>query len=278
MSTRARRAVQGTAAVLLVVSSLAACGGVGERFIRGLVPPDADALARRTITAVASGDTATLHRVLLVGSNPPAGLADSVFALRAQFASDRPDTMRLVGAEVLRMRGVRYTRAVYEVHTPPMAGAAAGRWTAVQIGLAQELGVTLVNAIRAQPIPDALERVNAFDAPGKGAMQWLALAAALAVVAYTLVAAVTVARTPMPKRWWWALLALVGAGRIAVNWTTGDLAAQPFYGQVFGAGAVRDGLVGPWFITLSLPLGAWLALRHRRAALAPPGVRSTAVT
>ena len=250
------------------VLALLGCGGSGERVARGLVPPAADTLARATITAVARGDTAAVRRVLLVGATSPPDLADSLFALRAYFASDQPDSVRLVGAEVLRTRGVRYTRAVYAVHTPPAPGAAAGRWAAVELGLAQELGVTLVTRIHAQAIPDGPERVGAFGAPN-GVMQWVAALAALGVAAYTVTAAVRVARTPMPKRGWWVACALVGAGRFGVNWATGDLVVQPFSAQLIGVGAVRPGLTGPWLVFVSLPIGAWLALRRRRQALHP---------
>lgn len=252
------------------VLALVACGGSGERLAHGLVPPAADTVARATITAVARGDTAAVRRVLLVGATPPPGLADSLFALRAYFASDQPDSLRLVAAEVLRSRGVRYTRAVYAVYTSAAHGTAGGRWAAVEVDLAQELGVTVVTGIHARAIPDAPERAGALGAPD-GLTQWLAALAALAVAAYTVMSAVRIARTPMPKRGWWAACALVGVGRFGVNWSTGDLVVQPITLQLLGVGAERPGVTAPWFVFVSLPIGAWLALRTRRRALHADG-------
>jgi hypothetical protein len=70
----------------------------------------------------------------------------------------------------------------------------------------------------------------------------------------------------MPRRWLWALFALFGVGSFAMNWTTGAVSSSLFSFQLIGS-IQRVGLAGPWFISVSFPLGAIVALRKRSQAL-----------
>jgi hypothetical protein len=93
------------------------------------------------------------------------------------------------------------------------------------------------------------------------------LLAAVAVAAFALWTAVVVARTPMPKRWGWAAIALLGVGQLAINWTTGETTATIFAVPLPGASMARNSLTGPWMIAVSFPVGAILALLRRHRAL-----------
>jgi hypothetical protein len=81
-------------------------------------------------------------------------------------------------------------------------------------------------------------------------------------------AAVQVVRSPLKRRWLWVIVALIGFGKFGIEWGTGKVTQQWMAIQLFGAGIERHGLYGPWWIYLSMPGGAFLALDRRRRSLA----------
>ena len=85
---------------------------------------------------------------------------------------------------------------------------------------------------------------------------------------FSLGTATQVARTPMPWRWWWAFVALLGAGTLVLNWTTGEVFMKGLNIQLFGVGFTRQGLAGPWVLSVAFPAGALVALERRRRFLA----------
>jgi hypothetical protein len=100
---------------------------------------------------------------------------------------------------------------------------------------------------------------------------------ALFNVGLSLWAAVMVVRSRMPRRWLWALLACVGFGRMQIPWHGGDVNEQFIALQFFGAGFQRQGFIGPWWVYVSFPGGAILALqRLRKRAPAPVATQDAA--
>jgi hypothetical protein len=89
------------------------------------------------------------------------------------------------------------------------------------------------------------------------------------IVPLLIIAAVVLCiRTPVPKRkWLWILFILMGVVRFKLYWTDGNLSIIPGL-QLLGAGYVRIGLLGPWFLSASLPIGAIAFLLRRRKWLA----------
>jgi hypothetical protein len=101
---------------------------------------------------------------------------------------------------------------------------------------------------------------------------------AIGVAAFTLWAAFAVARTPMPRRWAWVVVALLGIGKLAINWTTGETSTHLLSLPLFGGSVGRNGLFGPWIVACSFPLGAILALRRRHRVLRETAIASAAVS
>jgi len=72
-------------------------------------------------------------------------------------------------------------------------------------------------------------------------------------------------RTPFKGRKWpWVLFILVGIGRIAVNWSTGDWFISPVHFQLLGA-SISAPFYGPWTVAVSIPLGAIMFLIMRNS-------------
>jgi hypothetical protein len=92
----------------------------------------------------------------------------------------------------------------------------------------------------------------------------LALAAACAL--FSLGAALAAALTRMPRRWLWALAALVGVTKLTVDWSTGTWQWAPLQFVLFSAGVIRPGPLANWLVTVAFPLGPLLAMQRVRRA------------
>lgn len=243
---------------LVVLMLVVACSP--RSLLRRLAPPEADRFARTFIERLRTGDT-TAVRSLSPRLGLVRGAPDSLAALRRHFAPGVPDSVALVGARVQQVGSVTWRVMNYQLHS-------SGGWTQVQLVLAEEQGFRYVDGVDVVQTPTSLQRVHRFALRGKSIFHYLFVLFAVGVAAFSVVTAVRVARTPMPKRWWWAFVALLGAGQVALNWTTGEVFTRSFHVQLFGAGFVREGLIGPWMIISSFPAGAIVALQRRHRALA----------
>ena len=83
---------------------------------------------------------------------------------------------------------------------------------------------------------------------------------------------------PDDQRWWWFLATMIGIGKFNLNWSTGETGTQLSSLQFLSASIGRIGLVGPWWVSVSFPLGAIVALQRRQQALTasiPPTTTSS---
>ena len=90
---------------------------------------------------------------------------------------------------------------------------------------------------------------------------------ALAVAAFTITCAVIIARSPIPHRWGWAAVALLGFGRFTINWTTGGMDVDLVSLPVLVGSFARSDVLSPWVLAFSFPAGALFALIHRHCTL-----------
>jgi hypothetical protein len=115
--------------------------------------------------------------------------------------------------------------------------------------------------------------VNAFSLRGKSATHYVTLGLAVLFALGSVAAAGLVARTPMRRRWLWALVALVGAGTFQLDWTTGATRIVPFNVLLLSSSVMRPGAYASWVVSFAFPVGAMLALQRRRRALRSASAR-----
>jgi hypothetical protein len=95
---------------------------------------------------------------------------------------------------------------------------------------------------------------------------------------FTLVVLVVCIRTKMKRRkWLWILFILFGFGKLSVNWATGQWGVMVLAAQLFSASGTAAYL-GPWIVSVSLPVGAVLFLIKRRRLEARPAADGGALT
>jgi hypothetical protein len=245
---------------VLCVSLLAACSS--EAIVAKVAPPEVDKYARAYFETLRAGSPEDVARELSaeIAQNP--AMLDSVQSMRRQFAAFGViDSAHIVNGDVNLAQGSAPTRRaiIYEAW-------AHGAVALMHIEIVEDGTHRSVNGLQIQRIAQPLEAVNGFR-DNMGFAELLVLIVAGGITLFDIATAVVVAMTPMKRRWLWALFALIGFGSVTMNWTTGTVTSQLLSVQFLGA-IRRFGLAGPWFISVSFPLGAILALRKRHQTLA----------
>jgi hypothetical protein len=168
-----------------------------------------------------------------------------------------PSSVKLVGAQSFHVNDTATVNTTFEYNF-------GDEWLLASVAVKSKNGVKTIVGFHVNPETQALELQNAFHLSGKPMAAYVVLGMALAAVLLTLYSLVICVRTKLTGRKWpWVLFIIVGLGKIAVNWTTGQWGFSPLYVQLFSASAVAP-LYGPWTISASMPLGAVLFLFYRR--------------
>jgi hypothetical protein len=199
-------------------------------------------------------------------------IADSIASLQSRFRElGAIDTVQLLAGQVFKPVQSELVRRTLVYH---LSGARGD--LIAQVQLLEEFGEHYIDALQIQPITPAMRTQNAFW-HNLGVAQFVMLVCTLGAVVFTLWAAVTVARTPMRRRWLWVFVALLGVTKISMNWTTGAVSTKLLSVQLLSASAGMSGPFAPWFVSLSFPAGALLALQQRKRALERLAARESPV-
>jgi hypothetical protein len=235
------------------VSGLAACGapdlaGLANRSDAVEARQVADILARGDVTAVAAR---------LDESQRTPDPENSLKLLAAQFPQRAPSDVHLVG---------------YKTNSVKMVGGSSTEMSSVTFESRYDTTYVVTNVVlrrvdggdrrivglHAQALLSSLEVLNAFSLGNMGIVQYAFLLAMISVAA-TIVSALVSwfrRRHVTRRKWWWLLAIVVGPFKFSVNWITGGVAIQALTVQLFGLSVMRDGLVGPWILSFSIPAGA----------------------
>lgn len=243
--------------VPLLILAQAGCGDHVPGTVR--VSQERDQFVQEFIWALWVNDPAQLlylsPRVLQMP-----GIVDSLAVVRNQFPIGEPQYLELVGAG-LEARGAWARQFIsYQLRGD-------GGWAGIEALVIQRDEEMYIDLLQATPFPASLQELNALTLRGKPLSQLLFFVMLGCTFLFCLTVAGMVARTPMRHRWWWAFVALIGVGQVAVDWTSGEILTRPFFVLLLSAGLERDGQVGPWIMSIAFPVGAILALERRRRAL-----------
>jgi hypothetical protein len=247
---------------LAIAVALAATGCSTREWIARFVPPTTDQYARRFIDTLQNQPAQATVKLLVSRVAMEDGIVDSIATLQRHIPQGRPDSLQIVDVNVQTQNGSTRRTLTYEMH-------ASGRWALIQLVLDDnDADARRVEGIRVWPMDSSLQSRNALTLQHASAAGVVAALLAIVVFVFSLYAAVQVVRSPLKRRWVWAIVALVGFGKFGVEWRTGTVTQQWIAVYLFGTGIGRDGLYGPWWIFLSMPGGAVLALDRRRRAIA----------
>ncbi len=170
--------------------------------------------------------------------------------------AETPKSTKVVGAMSHKREGVSESEIVFECQFQ-------SRWYLVNIALRRKGNVTTVLGLGVTPRSDSLENLNRFTLLGKSAFQYMVFALAVSSVLFSFhVFVMCIRKKRGAKRWLWMVLVLVGVGKLAVNWNTGQWAFTLLAVQIPCASATAP-FYGPWTIAAYLPLGAIIFLNER---------------
>jgi hypothetical protein len=146
-------------------------------------------------------------------------------------------------------------------------------WLLVNISIRRKDGASTITGFNVTPLADSLESLNRFSLVGKRVSQYGVLCLAVIGPIFCLYVFVLCLRTKRQNlRWLWAIFILIGVGRLAVNWTTGELTVALLALHIPCASVTAVPAYGPWTVAVSLPLGAilFLMIRNRNTASRQP--------
>jgi hypothetical protein len=247
---------------LAIAVALAATGCSTREWIARFVPPATDQYARRVIDTLQNQPAQAAVKLLVSRVAMEDGIVDSIATVKRYLPQGRPDSLQIVAVNVQTQNGSTSRTVAYQLH-------ADGKWAVIQFILEDnDTDERRVAGIHVWQMDSSLQSRNALTLRHASAAGFVAAFLAVVVLVFSLYAAVQVVRSPLKRRWVWVIVALLGFGKFGVEWRTGTVTQQWIAVQLFGTGIVRDGFYGPWWIFLSMPGGAVLALDRRRRAIA----------
>lgn len=233
-----------------------------ERALQAVAPPETDRFARALFDTLRTGGSDATLRMLSPEASAQPGVADSIRSIERQFASiGAIDSVHLAGGVSFYPAGTDVVRRQlsYEVF-------GARRDAMVGVEVLEEMRWRGLNGLHIDVLEKSVAVNNGF-VRNLGIPQVAILVLAFVLVGFHLITAIMVARTPMRRRWLWAAIALFGVARISINWTTLAMLPQVMAFQLLSVGGARMGAFGPWIVSITLPLGAIVALERRHKFL-----------
>jgi hypothetical protein len=242
----------------------AVCGGCTARtLLATFATPEGDRFARAIIDTLRERPAQAMLPLLTPETALSTSIVDSLISVKARIPTGSIDSLQIIGARVTRRVNGSTTR---EIDYQLLAG---GAWAVISVFTDESPSTApRVSGLHAQLMPESLQSLNALSLRRASLAALAAVAIALVAIGWSLYAAVQVVRSPLERRWLWVIVALLGFGKLSVAWHTGEVTDHWLAIQLLGAGFVRDGFYGPWWISVSLPGGAFIALDRRRRALA----------
>lgn len=190
-------------------------------------------------------------------------LHDTLVEMAAMIPPGEPTSMKVVGTNTQSSVNSHKSNITFEYQFQ-------SKWLLANVAVEKKNGTSTIFGFRVQPLPDSLENMNKFSLDGKSSLHYAVVTLVALIPIFILYALILCIRTKIPKRkWLWIIFILLGFGKIAFNWASGEWVFQALAFQLFGAGAVAAPY-GPWTLTISLPLGAIWFLICRQSFINAP--------
>jgi hypothetical protein len=243
-------------AILLSLFSMVGCSR--DALLQKFASAEDQVTAKKYVDYLRAGQFAALEAAADPRINSP-GLRGTLEQMERLIPDEDPISTKLVGAETMHGPDGTTKNLTFEYQF-------GDRWLLLNVATYQkdEEPLTIVG-LHVYPQAQSLEEQNRFGLAGKSPAQYLILVLAILLPLITLYALILCAKTQMiGRKWPWIVFILLGVGKVAVNWATGEFQIMPLAIQLFSASALSD-FYGPWELAVSLPLGAFVFLFKRRA-------------
>jgi hypothetical protein len=246
-----------TSLTVLALSILMGCSQ--EQLLQKFSSPEDQATARSYIDRLRARNFDEIEKALDPSVRTP-NIREILVKMASLIPNQEPTSVKVVGAQSFSATDAKTVNTTFEY-------SFGDKWLLASVAVRETQGVRTIVGLNVNPITQSLEAQNRFTLIGKSAVQYSVFIAAIAAVLFSIYSLVVCIRTKFPRRkWLWVLFIVVGFGKLAVNWTTGEWGIAPLSVQLFSASAVAP-FYGPWTIAVSLPLGALLFLVLKKPGL-----------
>lgn len=230
-----------------------AVAGCSQRdMLERAAPPEARTFATAQIDALRAGNFDELEKHL-DPSLRSAQTKETLSKMAVLLPAEQPHSITLVGAQHSTIPNQTVINLTYEYAYPD-------RWFLVSVATKTTPEYRSITGMHVKPISNSVADQQAFGLVGKSALQYAVLTLAVVIPLFTISVLALCIWTPLKRlKWVWLPFILIGIGKFAVNWTTGEWAVFPLNVQLLGAGASAP-MNGPWIVSVSFPLGAILFL------------------
>lgn len=243
------------AAVALSLASVTGCSQ--DALLQKFASAEDQATAKKYADYLRAGQFAEIEAVADPTINSPQ-LRGTLEQMARLIPDEEPSSTKLVGAQTMQGPNGTTKNLTFEY-------AFADRWLLLNVATHQKADRFTLVGLNVHPQAQSLQEQNRFKLAGKTPAQYLIFVLAVVLPLLTLYALILCVRTKMAARkWLWILFILLGVGKMAINWTTGEWQFMPLAVQVLSA-SVFSSPYGPWQLAVSLPLGALVFLFRRRA-------------
>jgi hypothetical protein len=247
-----------TPLLVLALVGLVACSQ--EELLQKFSSPQDQAIAKGYLDQLRARRFEEIEKAL-DPSIRTANIRDTLTKMAELIPAREPTSIKLVGAHKFLGTDITTVNTTFEY-------SFGDKWLLANVAVQEKNGAKTIVGFNVNPITQSLEVQNRFTLVDKSTAHYTVLLAAVAAALITLYSLVACARTKSLKRkWLWIVFILVGFGKVAVNWATGEWGIAPLSVQLFSASAMAP-LYGPWTIAVSIPLGALMFLFYRRSRLA----------
>ncbi|MFZ1910299.1 MAG: hypothetical protein WAU52_14575 [Burkholderiales bacterium] len=244
---------------LAILALVALMGCSPEQVLQKFSSPEDQATARSYVERLRARNFDEIEKALDPSVRTP-NIRETLVKMASLIPNQEPTSVKIVGAQSFSAPDAKTVSTTFEY-------SFGDRWLLANVAVRESQGVRTVVGFHVKPISQSLEVQNRFTLAGKSTIQYSVLIAAIAAVLLTVYALVVCIKTKFPRRkWLWILFVVIGLGKLAVNWTTGEWGIAPLTVQLFSASAVAP-FYGPWIIAVSLPLGAIVFLFFKRKSL-----------
>jgi hypothetical protein len=250
--------------VLAALMFLLPTGCDQRALIKQFTPEAEDGLARRFIAKVVDSNLDEAMSMLADTQQNAAG-RKGLDEIAGLFRGGKIETIETVGAltNFAYRSGKKYRSAqlTYQLRLT------TGWYIGTMVVTDGETGTKITGA-RFNPAADSLENLNRFALSGKSPVHYLFLAAVIAVPLFCLTTLVICLRSPMKRKWLWAVFVSLGFLAFRLDWTTGQFDAMFLSFHLFGASVLKSGPYAPWILQFGIPVGAFIFLIKRARLVA----------
>lgn len=224
--------------------------------MKRFTPPEEESIAKGYVELLQQGKFDQIEHDL-DSSLRDSNVRDTLSKMAALLPAENTKSVKVVGAHIYHNQQSSTVDITFEYRFP-------SKWVLVNVTTLKNGDVRTLVGFHVTPIADSLENLNKFTLSGKSSLQYLTLICDVGSLLFTLyVFALCIRSKGLKARWLWLIIVLVGFGKFAVNWGTGEWTYQLFAVQI-PCFSMSHPLYGPWTVAAYVPLGAIVFLYRRR--------------